>query len=1234
VVVPSASEAIRGAVQSVWHEPFGRATRHFRPSDRIATGLQILGLSALGLLFYNKWLTTTSLTAGDWTWESPGRLQTWWPWPLVWDPTLGFGLKNFGQSFEFPIFATAGLLTHLGLSWGLVEKLLYFWPFAALSFVAPWVLGRELLGKSRWALLVAIIFAGNTALLQVATVGHTFLALAEVLAPLVFASFIRSMRSRSLAWALVTGLLLALQSAYEFRIMYLTVLACLAYMIVLAVTQPDWKLVGHRAVLAAASLVTVAGCESYWTFALFTYHGDYGLNLPAGPWIAFMTLFHGLAAVDPFWTWGPPSWFQTVAFSPVFFLLPLLAFLPLVARRVSPEILWLGLVALGSAFLIKQTNPPFGELYSWMFHNVPGWNMFREASKLYFLVVIAYSILVAIWLRNMATLEKKTPMVRRAGVFIAIASTAAIGALAMASLFPLATGGLGSTTRPTNEPASFSALRTILESDRNPGSVLWFGGPWTQARPGVPDLSVPERVPLGHGFSPGSATHPVVELLGTRDVLTVFCKDPTIAYCYLKDGLFQYLAHRVGATYIVSPTGAHIGTSPTGTASETLVNLLSALFGPPQQLGNHDDGLAYWTLPENGSPVVQAPAIALIAGTAGETNDALPALQALDLPVIYQVDSSKRSLTAGNDKIVEVIPAANGRYDLKSSGLFYLMAQSRAAKLSVAVDRLKTTLPIQLSAERLPQWSVYGPVAVTAGPHTMSPSDRVTLGPLIRESALAKSVLSGDESSQSLPTTSPNSEAFVASANTSGPSWFELRRTLDVGWRMNNGLSHVSGDSLFNLYFLATSQGPQAFSFSTHQWERFGTGFAVLWAVGVAVLAYVFARRRPTRPTRQLEADPSGGIVAPSGFVASSAQKLALIGVLLLAAGAISYTLIWLDLPVPPTGTFYIAVAIAALALSCVLYSIALGFTRQPANATASRRGQSFTELLVRHGLWPAPKASRQTQRLGSPVLGAIIEFLVRHGLWGATKTAWDQVQRVTGNTARRRHHAEAFYRQFVRDGDLCFDVGANVGNRTAVFLDLGAKVVAIEPQPSCVESLRKQYNRTGRLVVVPKAAGSRPGVGELMISPATALSSMSEDWLDKVKASGRFQAFQTHSWKESITVPITTLDEMIQEFGAPAFCKIDVEGYEAEVLRGLSRPIRVLSLEFAPEFISGTQECLGILAKLGPCEFNYSVGESLELALSNWVTAHELERILTSMRDNRVFGDVYVRFLELGFFR
>jgi FkbM family methyltransferase len=513
---------------------------------------------------------------------------------------------------------------------------------------------------------------------------------------------------------------------------------------------------------------------------------------------------------------------------------------------------------------------------------------------------------------------------------------------------------------------------------------------------------------------------------------------------------------------------------------------------------------------------------------------------------------------------------------------------------------------------RLPQWSVYGPLALGAGSAHLAASGQVTLGPLISQSSPAQSVLSGDESSQGVATTSPNSEDIVASSHASSPTWFELRQTLDPGWRTSNGLSHVPGDSLFNLFFVASPQGPQVFSFSTHSWERLGTAFALLWAAGIAVFAYVLGRRRPARATRQLAANPPGGIVAPDGFLASNAQMLAIIGVLLLAAGAISYTLIWLDLPLPATGMFYVALAMAALALSCVLYSIALGFARQPAT----------------------PHATRQTQPFGSPLLGSIIELLVRYRLWGFTKTVWAQVQRATGNTARRRHHAEMFYRQFVRDGDLCFDVGANIGNRTAVFLNLGAKVVAIEPQPSCVDALRKQHGRSGRLAVVPKAAGSRPGVGELMISPANALSSMSEDWLDTVKASGRFRAFQTSSWKESITVPITTLDELIQEFGAPAFCKIDVEGYEAEVLRGLSRPIRVLSFEFAPEFISGTQECLGILAKLGPCEFNYSVGESLQLALANWVSSHELEQILTTMRDNRIFGDVYARYLELGFFR
>ena len=140
------------------------------------------------------------------------------------------------------------------------------------------------------------------------------------------------------------------------------------------------------------------------------------------------------------------------------------------------------------------------------------------------------------------------------------------------------------------------------------------------------------------------------------------------------------------------------------------------------------------------------------------------------------------------------------------------------------------------------------------------------------------------------------------------------------------------------------------------------------------------------------------------------------------------------------------------------------------------------------------------------------------------------------------------FYSKLVEPGDLCFDVGANVGDRTAIFLELGATVVAIEPQERCVAELRRRFGRRGDVTVVPAALGSTVGSAPMRVGTASTVSTMSRLWEQRVRESKRFGDTE---WRDEIVVPVTTLDLVIADFGMPRFCKIDVEGYE---LRGPER--------------------------------------------------------------------------------
>ena len=232
---------------------------------------------------------------------------------------------------------------------------------------------------------------------------------------------------------------------------------------------------------------------------------------------------------------------------------------------------------------------------------------------------------------------------------------------------------------------------------------------------------------------------------------------------------------------------------------------------------------------------------------------------------------------------------------------------------------------------------------------------------------------------------------------------------------------------------------------------------------------------------------------------------------------------------------------------------------------------------------------------------------------WAARRWTEDDEQRY------------AFYSQFIGKGDVVFDVGANVGTRTRVFRRLARMVVAVEPQQECMAQLRKQFGAHGRVRLVEKALGARAGTAEMLICDATTISSLSPDWISAVQKSGRFGVSE---WNTKQSVELTTLDKLIEEFGTPSFIKIDVEGFEYEVLQGLSTSVKVLSFEFTPECLPKTYQCLEHLSTLGNVSFNYALGESMQLVCPAWVSGEQIKTLLSQYaNDHAIFGDVYARF-------
>lgn len=207
-------------------------------------------------------------------------------------------------------------------------------------------------------------------------------------------------------------------------------------------------------------------------------------------------------------------------------------------------------------------------------------------------------------------------------------------------------------------------------------------------------------------------------------------------------------------------------------------------------------------------------------------------------------------------------------------------------------------------------------------------------------------------------------------------------------------------------------------------------------------------------------------------------------------------------------------------------------------------------------------------------------------------------------------HNKEvSFYKSFLTHCKLIFDIGANDGHKTAAFLELADKVVCCEPDAFNFRVLTIRFrNKRTSVIPINKAVSDHTGTEEFHIHhPGSAFNTLNPKWKQILQDDNGKRWNENIRFTDTSTVELITLDELIRLFGKPGFIKIDVEGYEQHVLKGLSQKIPYITFEcLLPDCRTELINCVDHLRSLST-DITFNVACEEVLLFSNFISYNEL---------------------------